>query len=89
MIALGISPDDPTKQAKFDAKYSLGFPLLSDPDHAVALAYGVWGEKKFMGKTTVGVIRSSFLIDEEGRIQQAWYKVKPDDTVPEALAALG
>ncbi len=88
VVALGISPDEPEKQAKFDAKYTLGFPLLSDPDHAVAEAYGVWGEKAFMGKTFMGIIRSSFLIDEDGRIAQAWYKVKPDETVPNALAAL-
>lgn len=83
--ALGISPDKPEKQAKFDTKYSLGFPLLSDEDHKVAEAYGAWGEKKMYGKTYEGIIRSSFLIDEEGKILEAWYKVKPLDTVPVAL----
>lgn len=83
--ALGISPDKPEQQEKFDTKYSLGFPLLSDMDHKVAEAYGAWGEKKMYGKTYEGIIRSSFLIDEEGKIFEAWYKVKPLDTVPVAL----
>jgi peroxiredoxin Q/BCP len=85
---VGISPDRPTAQAAFDEKFSLGFPLLSDPDHAVADAWGVWGEKQHSGKTYEGVIRSSFLIDEDGRVQEAWYKVAPDDTVPNARKAL-
>ena len=89
VAVVGISPDSPQKQGKFDAKYDLGFPLLADTEHSVAEAYGVWGEKKFMGKTYVGVIRSSFLIDEHGRIEQAWYKVSPDATVPNALEAIG
>jgi peroxiredoxin Q/BCP len=86
--ALGISPDEPTAQQKFDAKHSLGFPLLSDPEHSTAEAYGVWGEKKMFGKTVMGITRSSFLIDEEGKVMRAWYKVKPEDTVPKALEAL-
>jgi peroxiredoxin Q/BCP len=85
---VGISPDRPEKQAAFDTKYSLGFPLLSDPDHAVAEAWGTWGEKTAYGKTSVGIIRSSFLVDEDGRIERAWYRVKPEDTVPKALDAL-
>ncbi len=85
---VGISPDEPTKQLAFDAKYSLGFPLLADTDHAVAEAWGTWGEKTYGGKTYVGIIRSSFLVDEDGRIERAWYKVKPENTVPEAQAAL-
>jgi thioredoxin-dependent peroxiredoxin len=86
--AVGISPDAPGLQSKFDAKHSLGFPLLSDPDHAVAEAFGVWGEKSMYGRKYMGIVRSAFLIDERGRIQEAWYKVKPKDTVPNALAAL-
>ncbi|MDI6853931.1 MAG: thioredoxin-dependent thiol peroxidase [Deltaproteobacteria bacterium] len=89
VAALGISPDKPGTQQKFDGKYGLGFPLLSDPEHKVAEAYGAWGEKSMYGKTTQGIIRSSFLINEEGKIIQAWYKVKPEDTVPKAKAALG
>ena len=85
---LGIAPSSVEAQAAFDTKYSLGFPLLSDPDHAVAEAYGAWGEKVNYGKTYVGIIRSSFLIDPEGRIEDAWYKVSPKDTVPKALAAM-
>jgi peroxiredoxin Q/BCP len=88
VAALGISPDTAQQQKKFDEKYSLGFPLLSDADHAVADAYGVWGEKSMYGKKYEGIIRSSFLIDEEGKILQAWYKVSPKDTVPKAREAL-
>ena len=86
--AVGISPDAPEKQRKFDEKHGLGFPLLSDPDHRVAEAYGAWGTKKMYGKEYEGIIRSSFLIDENGTIIGAWYKVKPLDTVPKAKAVL-
>ena len=86
--AIGISPSDVGAQSSFDTKYSLGFPLLSDPDHAVAEAYGAWGEKQMYGKTYVGIIRSAFLIDAEGRVEDVWYRVKPKDTVPKALAAI-
>lgn len=82
---IGISPDTPDKQLAFDRKYGLGFPLLSDPRHEVAEAWGAWGEKKRGG---IGIIRSSFLVDEEGRIERAWYGVTPQDTVPNTLAAL-
>ena len=85
---VGISPDEPAKQLAFDEKYSLGFPLLADTDHAVADAWGTWGEKTYKGETYMGIIRSSFLVDENGHIEQAWYKVKPENTVPEAQAAL-
>lgn len=86
---IGVSPDEPDKQRKFDEKYALGFPLLSDPEHKVARAYGAWGQKSMYGKTYEGVVRSSFLIDENGRIIQVSYKVKPQDTVPNAREALG
>ena len=85
---VGISPDLPDKQRAFDEKYGLGFPLLSDPDHAAAEAWGAWGEKRRGGRTTIGLIRSSFLVDEDGRIERAWSPVTPEDTVPNALAAL-
>jgi peroxiredoxin Q/BCP len=85
---VGISPDLPDKQLAFDEKYGLGFPLLSDPDHATADAWGTWGEMSREGRTYVGIIRSSFLVDEAGRIERAWYGVKPEDTAPNALAAL-
>lgn len=84
---VGVSPDQPEDQAKFDRKYGLGFPLLADTDHAVAEAYGVWGEKTLYGRTYLGIVRSSFLIDEEGKVARAWYKVKPEDTIPIALEA--
>ena len=87
-VVLGISPDVPAKQKKFDEKYSLGYPLLSDAEHAVAEAYGVWGEKKNYGKVYMGIIRSAFLIDEKGKIEQAWYKVSPKDTPTNLLKAL-
>ena len=86
--AIGISPDPPERQKNFDEKQSLGFPLLSDGDHQIAEAYGVWGEKSMFGKKFHGIIRSSFLIDEEGTLIGAWYKVGPSDTVPLALKAL-
>lgn len=88
VAALGISPDPPQQQKKFDEKYGLGFPLLADTDHKVADAYGVWGEKSMYGKKYEGIIRSSFLIDEEGKISQTWYKVSPKDTVPQARQTL-
>jgi peroxiredoxin Q/BCP len=87
-VVLGISPDKPEKQAKFDAKYGLGFPLLADEDHAVAEAYEVWGEKKNYGKTYMGIIRSAFLVDEKGKIEQAWYKVSPKDTTTNLLKSI-
>jgi len=86
---LGISPDKPAAQQKFDTKYGLGFPLLADEDHAVAEAFGVWGEKSMYGRKYMGIVRSAFLIDEKGKIAGAWYGVSPKDTVPGALAALG
>ncbi len=85
---LGISPDQPDAQAAFDRKFSLGFPLLADPDHAVAEAYGTWGDKSLYGKRYQGIIRSSFLVGGTGRIEQAWYKVSPKNTVPFAIKAL-
>jgi peroxiredoxin Q/BCP len=87
LAVVGISPDTPEKQKNFDNKFKLGFPLLSDVDNKVAKAYGAWGTKTSFGKKREGIIRSSFLIDEKGRIVQSWYKVKPDDTVSKALEA--
>ena len=85
---VGISADTPEDQGKFDAKYSLGFPLLADTDHAVCEAWGAWGDKSMYGKTYQGIIRSSFLVGGDGRIIAAWYKVKPEETVAKALEAL-
>jgi peroxiredoxin Q/BCP len=86
---VGISPDAPAKLARFDTKYGLGFTLLADTEHAVAEAYGVWVLKKNYGKEYLGVQRSAFLIDEQGRIERAWPKISPKDTPTELLAALG
>jgi len=86
---MGISPDATDAQKKFDEKNSLKFPLLSDSDHKVAELYGAWGEKKMYGKSFMGIVRSSFLIDEAGKIMAAWYKIKPENTVAEARKVLG
>jgi peroxiredoxin Q/BCP len=88
VVGIGVSPDKPKAQKKFDEKYGLGFRLLSDPDHEVADAYGAWGEKKRSGRTYEGIIRSSFLIDGQGKLTGVWHGVKPDDTVPNAKVAL-
>ena len=85
---LGISPDKPAKQLKFDEKYSLGFPLLADEDHAVAEAFDVWTEKSMYGRKYMGILRSAFLIDEKGKIAEAWYKISPKDTPANLLKAL-
>src|SRR4051812_28252892 len=77
---LGISPDKPDKQKRFDDKYSLGFPLLADEDHSVAEAYDVWQEKSMYGRKYMGILRSAFLVDEKGKIEEAWYKISPKDT---------
>lgn len=79
LTVLGISPDSTDKLARFEEKKQLNFTLLSDPDHKVAEAYGVWGEKKFMGKTFDGIHRISFLIDESGTIDHVFEKFKTKD----------
>ncbi|MCR4408555.1 MAG: thioredoxin-dependent thiol peroxidase [Anaerolineae bacterium] len=84
-VVIGISPDPPEKLVKFREKHNLPFILLSDPDHQVAEAYGAWGEKKMYGKTTMGIIRSHFGIDEEGRLMEMDLKVKPETTAELAL----
>jgi peroxiredoxin Q/BCP len=86
---IGISPDKPAKQKKFDDKYGLGFPLLADEDHAVAEAYDVWTEKSMYGRKYLGILRSAFLIDEQGKVAEAWYKVSPKDTAANLLKSLG
>jgi peroxiredoxin Q/BCP len=88
VAAVGISPDLPPRLKRFDEERGLGFSLLSDPDHRIAESYGAWGEKNLYGKKTWGIIRSSFLLDEKGKIAGAWYKVSPKDTVPKALELL-
>jgi thioredoxin-dependent peroxiredoxin len=89
-VVLGVSPDEESSHVKFKQKYGLPFTLLADPEHEVVEQYGVWGERKYMGKTYMGVERSTFLIDEDGRIAKVMRRVKPDthaERVLEALAA--
>ena len=85
---LGVSPDDEASHAKFAEKFSLPFPLLADPDHAVAEAYDVWREKKNYGKTYMGILRSTFVIGADGTIEQAMYGVKADGHPERVLQAL-
>jgi thioredoxin-dependent peroxiredoxin len=87
-IVLGVSPDAVTSHQKFKQKYQLPFPLLADPDHLVAEAYGAWGEKSMYGKKYKGILRTTFLIDGEGRIARVFEKVKPEGHAAEVLAAL-
>lgn len=84
-VVVGVSPDDPQALVKFRQEYDLPFVLLSDPDHAVAEAYGAWGEKKAFGRTYEGIVRSHFAIDEEGRIADFKVRVRPEKTADLAL----
>lgn len=87
-VVLGVSPDGISSHQKFKSKYDLPFTLLVDEDHSIAEKYGVWGEKKMYGRTYMGIIRSHFIIDEEGRIADVQYKVSPTKSVERALKAL-
>jgi peroxiredoxin Q/BCP len=87
-LVLGISPDGEKSHRKFIDKHSLPFSLLVDEDHAIAEAFGVWGEKKFMGRTFNGVHRMSFLIDTNGKIEKTYAKVKPAEHARQVLADL-
>jgi len=87
-VVLGVSPDDVDSHEKFRDKYDLNFPLLADPDHAVAEAYGAWGEKKLYGREYEGVLRTTFLIDADGRIEKIYRSVKPAGHAEEILAEL-
>ena len=84
---LGVSVDSEASHSKFTAKYKLPFTLIADPDHAIADAYGVYGEKKFMGRTYMGVKRITYLIDEKGKIKKVFEKVKPEEHAQEVLHA--
>ena len=86
---IGVSPDEPAKQLKFDKKFDLGFTLLADTEHKVAKAYKVWKKKSMYGREYMGIERSAFFIDEKGKILHAWYKVSPKDTPTNLLEALG
>jgi peroxiredoxin Q/BCP len=88
-VVLGVSPDSVKSHQKFKTKYNLPFTLLVDEDHAVAAAYGVWGEKSMYGKKYMGIIRSHFVIDEQGKIVDVQYKVSPADSIKKAVQILG
>ena len=85
---IGISRDDAQSHQRFRNKYGLQFPLLTDADQQVMDAYGAWGEKTRYGRTTIGVLRSTFLVDEQGRVERAWHNVKADGHAVKVLAEL-
>jgi thioredoxin-dependent peroxiredoxin len=85
---IGISRDDAASHQRFRNKYGLRFPLLTDADHAVMDAWGAWGEKTSYGRTSVGVLRSTFLLDEDGRVERAWHNVKADGHAATVLSQL-
>jgi peroxiredoxin Q/BCP len=85
---LGVSPDDVASHGKFKAKHELPFTLLADPDHAVAEKYGVWGERSFAGKNYMGINRSTFIIDSEGKVARAMMGIKPAGHAAEVLDSL-
>ena len=87
-VVLGVSPDSVASHRKFKAKHDLPFLLLADPDHVVAEAYGVWGEKSMYGRKYQGVFRTTFVIDKRGRILRVFEKVKPKEHAAEVLAVL-
>ena len=87
-VILGVSPDDEESHARFRDKFSLPFPLLADPDKSAALAYDVWREKIVDGATTMGILRSTFVIDADGTVTRAMYGVKPDGHADAVLEAL-
>ena len=87
-VVLGVSPDPGKSHEAFIAKFGLPFTLLSDGDHKVAETYGAWGEKNLYGKKTMGILRSTFLIDERGTVLKVFRKVKPAEHAEEVLAAL-
>lgn len=88
-VVLGVSPQGAESHRSFSAKYSLNFPLLVDADHAVAEAYGAWGEKKSYGRTTIGIRRSTFVIDEDGVVEQALYDVRAKGHVERLRVSIG
>jgi peroxiredoxin Q/BCP len=87
-VVLGVSPDDESSHVKFRSKYELPFTLLADTDHSVAEQYGVWGEKKYMGKAYMGVNRSTFVIDADGNVKKVMRDVKPATHADDVLSAL-
>lgn len=88
VVVLGVSPDTVDSHEQFRDKFELNFPLLSDPDHAVAEAYGAWREKNMYGKKSMGIQRSTFLINRSGRIAKVWKRVRVDGHDEQVLAAV-
>ncbi len=88
MRVLGVSPDDVASHVKFRDKYKLNFPLLADPEHRVAEKYGAWREKNMYGKKSMGIQRSTYLIDRQGRVARVWKKVNVDGHDAEVIAAV-
>ncbi len=89
VAVIGISPDPPDRHVRFRTRYGLEFPLLSDPDHSVMEQYGAWGEKTMYGKKTVGVVRSTFVVGPDQRVERAWYGVRADGHAARVLAEVG
>jgi peroxiredoxin Q/BCP len=87
-VVLGVSPDDVASHQKFKSKFDLPFPLLADTDHRICEAYGVWGERSMYGRTFMGVNRSHFVIDEQGRVVDVQYGVSPADSVERGIKVL-
>jgi thioredoxin-dependent peroxiredoxin len=87
-VVLGISPDDEKSHVNFKTKFNLPFTLLCDVDHAVAEVYGVWGEKSTMGRKYMGVIRSHFVVDEDGKLIDVQYNIKPEASVAGAIEVI-
>lgn len=87
-VVLGVSPDSVNSHCKFADKYGLNFHLLADTDHAVAEKYGVWVEKVMCGRKGMGILRTTFLIDGDGKVSRVWSKVKPEGHGPEVLEAV-
>gem|GEM_PF-699261 len=88
-VVVGVSPDRPPALRRFHDQHRLGFTLVSDPDHVAADAYGVWQQKTMYGRTSMGIVRSAFLVSPDGRIDEAWYRISPKDTPVRLLTALG
>lgn len=88
IAVFGVSADSPDSHARFVARHALGIPLLSDPEHELLTAYGVWTEKKLYGRSFMGIVRSTFAVGEDGRIRHVWAKVKPAGHADEVLATL-
>ena len=87
-MVLGVSPDSPKSHTRFKEKFKLPYTLIADEDHAIAEAYGVWGEKTNFGRKYMGVLRTTYIIDPDGRVAQVFEKVKPENHAEEVAEAL-